>query len=47
MEVIKYAVHESDEAVFLDVINQVGGRFGEGEVKLSAMLNLFDNDWFW
>ena len=47
VEVIGDTTPEPTEAFFLDVFNPVGGSFGEGVVKLTAVRTILDDDgWF-
>lgn len=47
VEVIGDTTPEPTEAFFLDVFNPVGGSFGEGIVKLTAVRTILDDDgWF-
>ena len=47
IEIIDDALSEPGETFYLDVFNPVGGSFGEGVVKLTAVRTIIDNDgWF-
>ncbi|MGD9947261.1 MAG: trypsin-like serine protease [Desulfobulbus sp.] len=45
VEIIGDTKPESNETFFLDVFNPVGGSFGEGVVKLTAVRTILDDDW--
>jgi hypothetical protein len=44
VEILGDNVVESNETFFLDVINPVGGSFGDGIIKLSAMRTIINDD---
>ncbi|MCL7462286.1 trypsin-like serine protease [Pseudomonas sp. NW5] len=46
VEIIGDSRREPDEVFYLDVFNPIGGSFGEGVVKLSAMRTLLNDDLF-
>ncbi len=47
VEIIGDSTPEPSEYFYLDVFNPVGGRFGEGVIKLTAVRTILDDDgWF-
>ena len=47
VEIIGDDIPEPDETFYLDVFNAVGGSFGEGVERLTAMRTIIDTDSFW
>ena len=45
VEVLGDLLVEEDETFFLDVFNPIGGSFGDGVVKLTAMRTIVDDDY--
>ena len=47
VEIIGDSTPEPSEYFYLDVFNPVGGSFGEGVIKLTAVRTILDDDgWF-
>ena len=46
VDIIGDTLPEGDETFYLDIFNPVGGSFGEGVVKLTAMRTIVDDDLF-
>ena len=44
VEIIGDTIAEQDEVFYLDVFNPVGGSFGDGIVKLTAVRTILDDD---
>ena len=44
VEIIGDSIAEQNEYFFLDVYNPVGGSFGDGVVKLTAIRTIIDDD---
>lgn len=47
VEIIGDTIAEPDETFYLDIFNPVGGSFGAGVVKLTAMRTIIDDDGWW
>lgn len=47
VEILGDTVPEADEVFYLDVTNPVGGSFGEGVVKLTAVRTILNDDGAW
>lgn len=47
VEILGDFLPEPDETFYLDIFNPVGGSFGDGVVKLTAMRTIVDDDGWW